>query len=99
MQATEPCTYVLSIDDYGQVRSVGVNEGGLHMDIHIGFRPFPEHGSTARTSGCAPSAMRNLRPPKPPRSRSGVIPILARYRLTSTFQSHKVCTMIGVIAP
>jgi hypothetical protein len=43
MQATELCTYVLSIDDYGQVKSVGVNEGGLHMDIHIGFRPFPEH--------------------------------------------------------
>lgn len=41
MQATELCTYVLSIDDYGQVKSVGVNEGGLHMDIHIGFRPFP----------------------------------------------------------
>ncbi len=41
MQATELCTYVLSIDDYGQVRSVGVNEGGLHVDIHIGFRPFP----------------------------------------------------------
>lgn len=37
MQATELCSYVLSIDDPWQVKGVEVNEGGLRMDIRVGF--------------------------------------------------------------
>lgn len=39
MQATELCAYVLSIDDPWQVKEVDVNEGGLRMDIRVGFHP------------------------------------------------------------
>ncbi len=77
MQATELCAYLLSIDEPWQVKGVDVNEGGCVWISILAFALSPEHGSAARTSRCAPRAMRNLRSQKPPRPRSGVIPILA----------------------
>jgi hypothetical protein len=37
MQAVELWTHVLSTDEPWQIKSVDVNEGGLRMDIHVGF--------------------------------------------------------------
>lgn len=53
MQATELCAYVLSLDDPWQVKDVDVNEAGLRMDIHVGFRPSTRSWfSRTHKTGC-----------------------------------------------